>query len=179
MMTTHRPNWKESATARKKARVRAKQKVARDERDHKAESKRRDGHRCRFPLCGCRKLGLRLESSHGVHKGMGGDPKGLRSDVENLLTLCVHRHQDGAVSVTKGTLEPVPLDRAKGFSGPVKFLVDVEVLVRYALADGTVKRKANAATGFVEVARERTIGVLVPLEPWQWTLLVGLAELDA
>ncbi len=56
----------------------------------KAESKRLDGHRCRFPRC---PESADLESAHlNSHKGIGGDPKGLRTRLETLLTLCRRHH---------------------------------------------------------------------------------------
>lgn len=121
-----KPMWKVSRTVRKRARAKTRAKLVGDEKDHKRESKKRDGYRCRFPLCGCQKLGLRLrlESSHWEHKGAGGDPLGQRSEVRNLVTLCSHRHKDGAVSIDKGTLRPVFLTRF-GYNGPIAWEVNL------------------------------------------------------
>lgn len=116
---------KPSRTARMILKQQARREVEKYERENKAKSKRRDGGRCRFPLCGCGRLKLRLESSHQEHKGMGGDPSMLRSETGNLITLCVHRHQDGRISRSKGTLEARPMSDA-GCDGLVSWWVDLE-----------------------------------------------------
>lgn len=118
------PMWKGSRTAAKRAKVKARTKRATREKGNKVASKKRDGYRCRFPLCGCKQLGLRLDSSHWAHKGAGGDPRGQRSEEENLVTLCSHRHKDGAVSIDKGTLRPVFLT-ARGYNGPIAWEINL------------------------------------------------------
>lgn len=137
---------KPSRTARMKLAKETKAAVIKTEAANKRTAKARDKHRCRFPLCRCSKIGYRLESAHGFHKGMGGDPAGNRSEVDNLITFCIHRHQFGSISLHKGTLRVVPLT-ARGFSGACEFVVDV-----------------SAMTGAVEatwmaVGRESAVGV--------------------
>jgi len=184
---------KPSRTARKKAKVTARRTSDRIEREHKAAARRRDRYRCRFPLCGCKRIGLtvepRVEVSHDRHKGMGGNPKGDRSVPELLITLCPHRHQDGQVSRHKGTLRTRYLtDRAN--SGPVAWDVDaayaLEALRRAGcgLPLGGLplvplhEQGLNDHVEWVEVARERAVQQLAPLHPWQERLLKNLAEMD-
>jgi hypothetical protein len=130
-----------------------------DERTHKRIAKRRDGYRCRFPLCGCHRLKRRLEVSHDErHKGMGGDPRGLRSAPETLITLCVDRHQDSRWSIHKGTIRTRYLTPEK--------------------CDGPVAWDIKDAAAWHELAREGCIGVLERLTPWQRDRLRSLAEMD-
>jgi hypothetical protein len=83
-------------------------RLARQERANKARARRRD-RRCRFPLCPCAGYGLALEVSHLVHKGMGGDPTGERSQPEGMVLLCHWRHKESRWSIDKGTLRWRPL----------------------------------------------------------------------
>lgn len=120
---------KPSRTARKKATHETRQSRRRDEVRVKAIVRRLD-RVCRFPLCGCKKVGgatCVLESSHLEHKGMGGDKDGHTSDARNLLLLCAHRHRYGAVSRHRGTLRWEPLTD-QGCRGPVRWLVDGSLL---------------------------------------------------
>lgn len=182
------PMWKPSRTATKVAKHRGRMASQKKERDHKAEAKKRDGYRCRFPLCGCSRIKLaleaRIESSHDKHKGSGGNPAGDRSVAALLMTLCKHRHQDGAVSRHKGTLRSRYLTDQQN-NGPVAWDVDVEALMGLFEGPGAlpktlftvIKRNANAGTGYVEVARERAIQQLAPLEAWQRSILEALADM--
>ncbi len=154
---------KPSRTARKKAERETKLAREKHESTNKQLVRVRDLRRCRFPLCGCKKLGLRLEVSHDRHKGMGGNPEGDRSLMPRMILFCVHRHQDGAISRHKGTLRTVPLT-SRGNNGPVAFEVILEAL--------------TGAPEWVEVARERSVCELEPLLEWQRTVLLKLAEMD-
>ena len=151
---------KPSRTERVKVELSSKRAGKRAELDAKAAVRRRDKV-CRFPLCGCRRLGLRLEVSHEEHKGMGGNPAGDKNVPENLVLLCVHRHQDGAISRHKGTLRVRFLSRA-GFDGPVAWMVDL----------GTTSPR------WTEVAREVAPGQLEALTEKQRGLLEALAEME-
>jgi hypothetical protein len=135
-------------------------KVAREhvEDAAKAAARRRDKV-CRFPLCGCRRLGLRLEVAHDEHKGMGGNPAGNRNVPENLVLMCIHRHQFGGISFHKGTLRADFLT-ARGFDGPVKWFVNLE------------------RDRWTEVAREVSPGILEALAEKQRGLLEALAAMD-
>lgn len=158
-------NFKKSPTDRKLERRRDRLDEINYEDKQKAHVRRRDKV-CRFPLCGCRKLRMRLEVSHVTHKGMGGNPLGDRSLPSIMVLLCVHRHQDGAVSRHKGTLKAQYLTASK-FNGPVAWLIDTN-------AAGVTHRRGQH---WKEVARESAPGVLEPLTPWQLGVLTMLATM--
>lgn len=132
---------------------------------HKAEARARDGGpgyelqgRCRFPLCGCHALGLFVEVSHQVHKGMGGDPTGERSRPAGLICLCNWRHKDAARwAVDKGTIRWVPLTAAG--------------------ANGAVAWELRVGSAWIELAHETAIQELGLLSQDQRRLLRGLAEM--
>lgn len=136
---------KPSPTARRIAQRRKRLDAVNAENAKKREAKRRDKHRCRFPLCGCRALRLRIEASHDRHKGMGGNPAGDRSEAAGLVTLCLHRHQHGRISIHKGTLRPHFLTSDQ-FNGPIAWEIDLAELGAKAL--GPL---------WQEIARERAI----------------------
>lgn len=142
---------KPSPTARKIAQRRKRLDAVNTENAQKREAKRRDLHRCRFPLCGCRALGLRIEASHNKHKAMGGNPAGDRSLAAGLVTLCLHRHQHGRISVHKGTLRPRFLTDDE-FNGPIAWEIDLSELGAKAM--GPL---------WQEIARERAI------QSWTYT----------
>lgn len=156
---TFQTNFKPSRTARKKAEKKVKGERITKEVNAKKEVRIRDGYRCRFPLCGCQKLGLPKECVHRRHKGMGGNPTGDRSTPAGMIYVCNHRHQFGAVSFHKGTLEAIPLDESTGYNGPVRWEVDT-------------------AEGWVEVARETSVQHIEPLTAKQSNILQLLAEMD-
>lgn len=158
------PNWKPSATLRKIKERKENLELKSSENDNKKEARKRDGYRCRFPLCGCRLLRLRLEVSHQEHKGAGGNPTGTRSTVDKLITFCVHRHQHGAVSVHHGTLRARPLT-AKGTNGPVAF----DIQGGFGLP----------GQGWKELARETAVQQLGPLTDQQRRALERLAEMTS
>jgi hypothetical protein len=184
---------KPSRTARKKAKRKTAYDRMTEEWSNKRAAKHRDGHRCRFPLCGCRKLGVkldaRLEASHDQHKGMGGNPAGDRSVTELLVSLCLHRHQDGQVSRHKGTLRSRYLSD-RGNNGPLAWDVDaayvLEALRRagHALPEGGLLlvpleyQGLNDTVEWVEVAREFRVQQLMPLADWQTAVLKQLAEME-
>ena len=100
--------------------------VAAEERRRKAEVRARDLV-CRFPGCGCRRLGLSTEVSHQTHKGIGGDPQLLRTTVESMLLLCRHRHREGRISIDRGTLRWEGLTPC-GANGRIAWWIQVGVL---------------------------------------------------
>lgn len=130
----HETNFKPSRTARKKAEKKKKTERKTAERKNMDVARKADKG-CRFPLCGCRKLGLRPEVAHTTHRGMGGNPKGDRTQPDNVITLCSHRHQHGEVSLHKGTLKIVPMT-PEGTRGPVRFMVDAETMGLPPTEDG-------------------------------------------
>lgn len=160
------PNWKPSRTARKAAeRQTKKDRKAHEDREKKKVRLRDKG--CRFPLCGCKKLGRRLEVSHHVHKGSGGNPSGDRSMADIMVQLCVDRHQFSNVSIHKGTLRPVFLT-AENFNGPIAWEVDVSAMFSVGVQPDT----------FVEVGRESRRGVWDEFTPSQRVVLMALTALD-
>lgn len=161
------PIPKPSASARKMLKKQARGKLQTQERDNKTEAKKRDGYRCRFPLCGCKKLGLVLEASHWrQHKGMGGDPQGLRSDVPDLITVCPHRHRDGVIAIDKGTLEVRPVNKRQGASGCVEWWMD-----------GAAFMGDHQRTHWVLLAREIRIGHYAPMSLQAIEVLHGLQQM--
>jgi len=127
---------------------------------------------CRFPLCGCHSGGYSMKDiltvSHDVHKGMGGDPSGERSQPELMLLLCKWRHQDGPVSRHRGTMRTVYLTEQKN-DGPLAFEVDL-----WALYPGMHERPGT----WVEVARELDVRRMGPLSAEQQLLLDELQEME-
>lgn len=155
---------KPSRTARKIREHKEKLKLDRDELDNKAFVRRRDRF-CRFPMCGCGRLKMRGEVSHGQHKGMGGNPAGDRSLAALMVLLCPHRHQHASVSIHAGTLKPRFLTSRK-YGGPIAWLVDVS-----ALSSKVIR------THWREVARESAINVWEPFHEWQYEILHRLGEM--
>jgi hypothetical protein len=146
------------------------------ERDNKGDVRRRD-RGCRFPLCGCRRLGLRLEArqevSHDKHKGMGGNPDGDRSVSALMVQLCLHRHQDSRISRHRGTMRARPLTR-RGYNGPVIWEAD-RATIRSIV--GPAVRLGFAGEWF-ELARESAVGRLEALTPAQADVLAILAKME-
>lgn len=163
-------NPKPSRTARQLQTRKRRRDRKNAEGENKKQARKRDLHRCRFPLCGCRRLGLPLEVSHDRHKGMGGDPTGERSSRELLILMCAHRHQHGAVSFHKGTLRTRYLSPAKN-DGPIAFEVDLDVV-----SPGS--RIGDREARWCEVARERAVQELEWLTPKQQVILERLAEMQ-
>lgn len=155
-------------------RRRRRNRLSKAERANKQIARDRDGNQCRFPLCGCKRsmqhIGMKaiLTVSHDVHKGMGGDPTGVRSRPEFLISLCKWRHQDGFVSRHRQTMKTRYLT-PDNCNGPVAFMVDL-----WAVYPGQF---TNAGQWF-EVAAEIEPGVIGALEPRQIAVLDDLAEMD-
>ena len=106
------------------------------EREEMRAAKSRDHGKCRWPGCDAHIAKLRIDACHerATHRGMGGNPDGLRTHRDKVITLCQfhHRQYDGfLIAIT-------PLTDA-GFSGPVAFY------------------RTEGAT--VHVASEKVIGV--------------------
>lgn len=160
------PIPKPSASKRKADKLKARATVRQRERDNKKAAKKRDGYVCRFPLCGCRRLQLVVESSHyRMHKGMGGDCTGGRSNVEDLITVCPHRHREGRIAIDKGTLRVEPLTE-RGACGPVAWWFDAAAY------------RGERGQDWVLLAREERVGVLEPPSLEALFLLQGLAKME-
>lgn len=67
----------------------------------KTQLRVRDGIGCRWPGCEYWKHGVIVEGAHLIDKGMGGDPKQLRTQVELMIRLCKIHHQ-GPCSLHSG-----------------------------------------------------------------------------
>lgn len=167
-------NFKPAKGTAKKARRKRSRKAAAKERGHKQEARDRD-LRCRFPLCGCTRLGHTLHVSHAQHKGLGGNPAGDRSVPEKLVYLCRMRHREGRISIDQRTLRWRALTAA-GANGPIAWDLDGSALQPF----GTVTTEAPDVFlphGWIEVARETAPGELAPLEDWQRRTLVNLSAM--
>ena len=156
---------KPSRTARKLHWWRGRADKRQAERNEKAKVRKRDGGRCRFPLCGCGRFNLRLEVSHDEHKGMGS--RDGVSVASRMVLLCAHRHQHGAVSRHQGTLRARYLTAA-GYDGPVAWDVDLRAL----------RGLPGASAEWIEVARELSPGRLAVLSERQSGLLRLLADME-
>jgi hypothetical protein len=167
---------KPSRPARRLDKFQQRQTLVRDEQKNKAIVRRRD-RKCRFPLCGCAKLKLRLEVSHDEHKGMGGDPSGGRSEPDKMILLCVQRHQDGAVSRHHQTLRVRYLTK-DGTNGPVAWDVDrSELQGSFLVWTEKTVLVCKAKSRWIEVARESAVGVCEPFTPRQREILEQLATM--
>jgi len=134
--------------------------------------------RCRFPLCGCGRLGTYSapEVSHDRHRGAGGNPSGDRSLPDAMILLCNHRHQDGVIARDKRTLRIRHLTPAKN-RGPVAFEIKRSALIVPELLR-VMAAPDTPASAWVEVARERAPHELERLLPWQVAVLSVLAEMN-
>lgn len=158
----HETNFKKPR-ASKVDRFYKRMDLKREEDKHKAEVRRRD-KTCRVPLCGCKRFKLPMHVSHQVHKGMGGDPTGERSQPELMVYVCSARHRENVVSIDRGTLRWRAVTEAVGANGPIVWEVDrASVLL--------------GGEGWFELARERSIGAWEPLAPVQRSVLVQLAQM--
>ena len=156
------PSWNGPQFKRGKTVARAELKeTKRDREKHEIEQKQkvrdRDGW-CRFPLCGCRQRRRPVHVAHRDHKGMGGNPKGDRSDSDRMLLLCVDRHLNSKFSWHHGTVRWEPLDPLRGADGPVRWLIH--------LGDRTL------------VVDEVDAGILGELDTDQRSILTKLARLE-
>lgn len=168
---THQTNFKPSRTARKLAKLKDRQELVNAEEREKRKVRKRDG-RCRFPLCGCRKLRLNLEVSHDEHKGWNGPAtkRAVSTDV-GMIYLCNHRHQFGRISRHMGTLRIRHLTEARN-NGPVAWDIDLREIPMSGA--GSNLREPL----WFEVARESAVQQLEPLTDQQRGILAMLAEME-
>lgn len=160
---------KPSRTARKLAKREGRAETVRLENKEKAKVRKRDGG-CRFPMCGCKKMGMRAEVSHDEHKGWNGQQtKRERSVSSKMVQMCDHRHQFGAVSRHKGTLRTEFLTE-NGYDGPVAWSLNLFGLWPVPF----VSRQDEA---WFEVARESAPGRLLPCTDRQTSVLRELAKM--
>lgn len=103
----------------KRKRDAAKAQVRYNEDEQKALVVERDGsHYCRL-VPGCSERGRRFETAHLNDKGMGGDPKGIRSVAELMVRVCWYHHQ-GNWSLHSGDLRVTFLDPVLKANGPIE-----------------------------------------------------------
>lgn len=149
----------------KVARATKRKQRAGDERVEKAKVRQRDRY-CRFPLCGCQKLGLALEVSHSRHKGAGGDPTGQRSQADWMVYLCCGRHRTNKFAVDQGTLRWCALS-PEGADGAILWQAHVM----------SFSSHVPAVMGWVTLATETAPHVFEPFTPEQACFLRKLAEM--
>jgi len=166
------PLWKDSGPSQKVRRaMRTKTRKSHLDASKRVVKARDKG--CRFPLCGCRRLRLRLEVSHRAHQGAGGNPAEDRNDAANLLLVCAERHKDNPISLDRHTLQWEPLT-ADGAKGPIVWFLDIAM---YAYLTGQATQRPVGPTWF-EVAAERQAGTVGPLSPRQTAVLQQLALME-
>lgn len=85
----------------------------------KTQLRIRDGIGCRWPGCEYWKHGVIVEGAHLIDKGMGGDPKQFRTQLELMMRLCKIHHQ-GSASLHSGHREIEFLTERKA-NGPCAF----------------------------------------------------------
>lgn len=164
--TVKGPMFKEPI-ARKVRKGLVRKLVENEEVRKKREVRLRDKY-CRFPLCGCGKFKLALHVSHSIHKGMGGNPTGDRSDPALMVLVCSARHRENRVSIDKGTLRWEPLTE-RGADGLIRWLVDM-----------TAVRGEHGEAQWLEVAHEASLKVprsYSPLGTLQRSTLETLSEM--
>ena len=91
------------------------------EQQVKTDLRVRDGLGCRWPGCELWKQGFRVEGVHLRDKGMGGDPKLLRTQRDLMIRLCFQHHQ-GPVSIHSGHLD-IQFLTDRNTDGPCSFLM--------------------------------------------------------
>lgn len=97
-------------------RIKRRNERRNDERSVKTAIRVRDGIGCRWPGCEYWKRGYRVEGAHLDAKGIGGDPKLIRTTTGNLMRVCVKHHQ-GPFSLHSGDLRVVFLtERRRGWA---------------------------------------------------------------
>lgn len=115
-------NFKKGKVAHQLERVKAKLKAEDKEKAAETGSKKRDGHKCRWPHVtraereACRRSRW-LEAMHW--RGKSIDPANAAAR-KNIITGCPHVHQ-GPNSIHAGRKRIVPLDKKLLMDGPVQF----------------------------------------------------------
>lgn len=135
-----------------------------------AKVRRRD-KKCRFPLCGCRKLGLTLHVSHQRHRGMGGNPAGDRTVPELMVLVCSARHRELPISIDRGTVRWRPLTE-DGANGPIAWDLNASLVRGYPLS-------STESSDWFQIAEEIAPGVLIEPTANERSILVDdLAKME-
>ncbi len=148
---------------------------AREQRTMETVRKRDAG--CRFPLCGCRRRGIRLEVAHDEHRGIGGNPAGDRTDTSTMVQVCAWRHKEGIFSLDKKTLRWVPMSTL-GANGSIQWQVDM-ALVDYIRGGRHGTRPTEPR--WMQVAIEtpgRSRSAVMVMSDLQRDILGWLAKMD-
>lgn len=168
-------NFKTGSTSRVQRRQkRASEKTAEDK--NKGEVRRRD-KKCRFPICGCRKLKILPHVAHSQHKGIGGNPAGDRSAPERMIYVCACRHRENVVSLDRGTLRWRELEKGRGAAGPVAWDIALD-----AIPDRLRTRRIGATPpwmkGWRELWRETSNGKGIPTDGNALEILKWLSSME-
>lgn len=158
-----KPNFKTPIAKKVVSGLRRKARVSKEQAQMQAV--RKEDRFCRFPLCGCKAFKLRQDVCHTVHRGVGGNPAGDRSDTAFLILLCSARHRENIVSLDRKTMRIRPLTRL-GLRGPCAFDVDAQALL------------PRARVRWVEVGREKARHYFEPFTPEQRVILEKLKGME-
>jgi len=119
MATASNSKFGESGESLAEYRIRRRNGRKTKELGTKTQLRVRDGIGCRWPGCEYWKHGVIVEGAHLFDKGMGGDPKQIRTKVELMMRLCKVHHQ-GPQSIHSGHREIEFLTERKA-DGPCAF----------------------------------------------------------
>ncbi len=119
MATASNSKFGESGESLAEYRIRRRNGRKSKELSTKTQLRVRDGIGCRWPGCEYWKHGVIVEGAHLVDKGMGGDPKQIRTKVDLMMRLCKEHHQ-GPRSLHSAHREIVFLTDRKA-NGPCEF----------------------------------------------------------
>lgn len=125
------PNFKQGKVALRASRIKRAIEREREEDHAKAQAKRRDGYKCRWPhqTAEEREICRRLwkEAAHYKGKGMGGNKDGSRNVRKNLITFCALVHNPTFPgSIHAGAKKVEPLDPQALCDGPCRYLEKVK-----------------------------------------------------
>lgn len=157
--------------------IRRRQTVSDEQRIMQAV--RREDRYCRFPLCCCGKMKLKLEVAHAGddgHRGMGGNSSLSRTTPENLILLCRPRHRAHQFSIDKHTLRIEPVTD-RGLRGPVEWWIDAEALPLDVMIDLGIVVRPERGTQLL-LAVETSPHQFLPFTPDQSVILKALAQMD-
>lgn len=124
-------------------RINRKAVVAHEKKEMRAALVR-DGHQCRFPRCEVR--GLPIDPCHLQHRGMGGNPKGDRTERKTVIALCRIHHG----WYDQGELDIEPLT-PELFDGPCDWYV-------FSTVEYPIRRLHWATESRIGISETRGVG---------------------